>query len=237
MTDAAAAPLWVRLGAMLLDLLFPPRCVGCQRMGAWLCAACLEKVGRVNGPVCLHCGRPFWESGLCPTCQGGAFALLHVRAPLFFEGATQRAVHNLKYRGRRVLAGPLGALLADYLCGLGWPAAAIVPVPLHRQRERARGYNQSALLARVVAARVGWPLQEKGLVRQRNTRPQVGLDGAARQENVRAAFGWESPLPPPERVLLLDDVCTTGATLEACAQTLRAAGAQDIRGLALARPR
>jgi ComF family protein len=222
---------------MLLDLLFPPRCVGCQRMGAWLCPACLGEVERVPGPACARCGRPFRGGGLCPACRAAAFALQQVRAPFFFDGVVQRAVHELKYRGRRVLAGPLGGLLADYLRGLGWPAAAIVPVPLHRQRERARGYNQSAVLARVLAAQVGWPLQEAGLVRRRDTRPQVGLDGPARQENVRGAFAWEAPSPPPPRVLLLDDVYTTGATMEACAEALREAGAQEVRGLALARPR
>lgn len=236
MTDATAAPRWTRFGTRLLDLLFPPRCVGCQRMGDWLCAACLEEVGRVRGPVCPHCGRPFRRSGLCPDCAGGTFALQQLRAPFFFEGAVQRAVHALKYRGRRVLAGPLGGLLAEALRDLDWPPAAIVAVPLHRQRERARGYNQSALLAQVAAAQVGWPL-EAGLVRERDTPPQVGLDRAARQENVRGAFRWTAPASPPQHVLLLDDVYTTGATMEACAQALREAGAVEVRGLALARPR
>jgi len=236
-SDDAAAPPWKRLGAMLLDLLFPPRCVGCRQMGAWLCASCLAQAARVDGPVCEHCGRPFLARGPCPACAGQDDALQRVRAPFFFEGPIQRAVHELKYRGRRVLAGPLGELLADCLRGLGWPAAAIVAVPLHPRRESARGYNQSALLAQEVAVRVGWPLQDRGLARQRDTRPQVGLDGPARHDNVRGAFRWTAPSPPPAQVLLLDDVYTTGATLESCAQALRAAGAQEIRGLTLARPR
>ena len=235
--DAAAAPLWARLGQMLLDLLFPPRCVGCRQAGAWVCPACVAQAGRVEGEICVRCGRPYHGAGLCSTCRVGTFALEQVRAPFYFEGTVQRAVHELKYRGRRVLAEPLGQQLAGYLQRLDWPAAAIVPVPLHRQRERARGYNQSTLLARSLAAHSGWPLLESGLVRWRNTRPQVGLDGPARQENVRDAFRWQGREPPPGRVLLLDDVCTTGATMEACARTLREAGALDVRGLVLARPR
>jgi ComF family protein len=235
--DAAAAPLWTRLGQALLDLLFPPRCAGCRRPGVWLCPSCLAGVERVSGPTCTRCGRPFHRTELCPACRSGAFALKYVRAPFFFEGVVQEAVHGLKYRGRRVLAGPLGDLLADYLHSLSWPAAAIAPVPLHGERQRARGYNQSALLARELAGRTGWPLLEKGLVRWRNTRPQVGLDGAARQDNVRGAFRWEGVQPPPAQVLLLDDVYTTGATMEACAVALRQAGAVEVRGLALARPR
>jgi ComF family protein len=231
------APWWTRWGSMLLDLLFPPRCVGCRRAGEWLCRECLGQVGRVESPICARCGRPFRGTGPCPACRDGRFALGQARSPYFFEGALQHAVYGLKYRGRRVLAGPLGRLLTDYLRGLDWPAAAIVPVPLNRQRERARGYNQSALLARALAAQAGWPLLEHGLVRWRNTRPQVGLAGAARQENVRGAFRWEAPSPPPAQVLLLDDVYTTGATMEACAAALREAGAGEVRGLALARPR
>jgi ComF family protein len=232
-----AAPLVARIGTKLLDLFFPPRCIGCRRAGEWVCAPCLEQAGRVENPVCRRCGRPFRGTGPCPACRRGTFALGQVRAPFFFEGVVQKAVHGLKYSGRRVLAGPLGTLLVTYLRDLEWPAAAIVPVPLHRQRERARGYNQSALLARALAVQAGWPLLEGGLVRWRNTRPQVGLDGAARQENVRGAFRWEGREPPPERVLLLDDVYTTGATMEACAGALREAGTVDVRGLALARPR
>ncbi len=237
MAEQAAAPLLARVGQALLDLLFPPRCVGCRRGGAWLCAACLEQVGRVSGALCLRCGRPFAGAGPCPACRAGHWALDAARAPLFFEGAVQRAVHELKYRGRRVLAAPLAGLLAGYLQGLGWPAAAIVPVPLHRERQQARGYNQSALLGRAMAAQLGWPLLERGLERWRPTRPQVGLDGLARHENVRGAFRWVGAGPPPPRVLLLDDVYTTGATMEACAQALRQAGASEVRGLALARPR
>jgi ComF family protein len=222
---------------MLLDLLFPPRCVGCRQAGEWLCTACVGRAARVEGALCVRCGRPFHGTGLCPACRAGTFALEQVRAPFYFEGTVQRAVHELKYRGRRVLADPLGRQLAAYLERLDWPRAAIVPVPLHRQRERARGYNQSALLARSLAGHSGWPLLETGLVRWRNTPPQVGLDGPARQENVRDAFRWQGREPPPGQVLLLDDVCTTGATMEACALALRQAGAVEVRGLALARPR
>jgi ComF family protein len=149
----------------------------------------------------------------------------------------QRAVHELKYRGRRVLAEPLGKLLARSVHSLGWPECPIVPTPLHAQRERARGYNQAAILARALAGQLGWPLLERALRRQRDTRSQVGLDGEARRQNVRGAFCWTGTEPAPAQLLLLDDVYTTGATMEACAQALRQAGATEVRGLALARPR
>lgn len=230
------APWPERLWQGFLDLLFPPRCVACRRPGSWLCPDCLSRVGRVEGPVCERCGRPLPRPGVCASCRADGLALECVRAPFFFEGALQRAVHELKYRGRRVFAGPLGELLGAYVASLGWPDSALVPVPLHADRERARGYNQAALVARVVAGRVGWPLLERGLVRVRNTRPQVGLDRQARRENVAQAFRWEGPAPPL-RVVLVDDVYTTGATMEACAQALRQAGVGEVRGIALARPR
>ncbi len=146
-------------------------------------------------------------------------------------------MHDLKYRGRRVLAEPLSAPLASYVQELDWPAAPIAPVPLSPRRLHERGYNQAGLLARALAGRLGWPLLEEGLVRRRHTRPQVGLARNDRLLNVRGAFRWEAPTPPPARLLLLDDVCTTGATMKACAEALRAAGCREVYGLALARPR
>lgn len=163
--------------------------------------------------------------------------MVQVRAPFFFEGVVRRAVHELKYRGRRVLASPLGDLLASYIGELGWPICPIAPVPLSARRERDRGYNQAALLARAVAGRLDWPLLERDLARWRHTRPQVGLERGERLENVRGAFRWEGTGPSPRQVLVLDDVCTTGATLEACAEALHDAGTADVYGLALARPR
>lgn len=235
--DDVALPRWRRLGQALLDLIFPPRCVGCRRPGPWLCSDCLDRVGHLRPPLCERCGRPLSRPGLCPACRGQESTLAGVRAPFFFEGVVRRAVHELKYRGRRMLAEPLGALLAHDVRALSWPRCSIVPTPLHRQRERARGYNQAALLARALAGRLGWPLLENGLVRQRDTRSQVGLDGQARRHNVQGAFRWQGAEPAPAQVLLLDDVYTTGATMEACAQALREAGADEVRGLALARPR
>ncbi len=231
------APLWARMGQMLLDLLFPPWCVGCRRSGTWLCSSCLHQVGRAGEAVCPRCGRPYGGVGVCPACRRQDLVLESARAPYVFEGAIQKAVHGLKYRGRRVLAEPLGELLAEYLRTLSWPISTITAVPLHRQRERVRGYNQAGLLARILARRTGWPLLEDRLVRWRDTPPQVGLDGQARLENVRGAFRWESEQPPPGQVILVDDVYTTGATMEACAGALRAAGATEVRGLALAQPR
>ncbi|MBN1484298.1 MAG: ComF family protein [Chloroflexia bacterium] len=234
--DQAAAPPGERLWQGFLDLLFPPRCVGCQTLGSWICPNCLAQVGRLEEPVCARCGRPWARGEICPTCSEGALNWHIVRAPFFFEGVLQKAVHELKYRGRRVLAGPLAELLAEQVREWGWPGAPLLAVPLHPARRRARGYNQSALLARSLARRLDWPLLTEGLARQRDTRPQVGLEREERLRNVQGAFAWVGRRSPPPRVVVLDDVYTTGATMRACAVALRTAGAVEVRGLALARP-
>jgi ComF family protein len=135
------------------------------------------------------------------------------------------------------MAQPLAELLNAYLEQHPLPADAVIPVPLHRKRLRERGFNQSELLARQLSRQSGLPVLTEGLARGRHTQQQAHLDMQGRQENVRDAFVWCGPTAPPDRVLLLDDVLTTGATIGACAQTLRAAGTREVRALALGRSR
>ncbi len=149
----------------------------------------------------------------------------------------REAVHRLKYNGCTALAEPLGDLMATYWMRNAMPSDIVVPVPLHADRLRERGYNQAALLARALARRVGLTLDEQTLVRKRATAPQVDLDAEQRQENVRDAFLCTGDRLANKRVLLIDDVCTTGATLEACAVALYQGGARSVQALTLARAR
>ena len=163
-----------------------------------------------------------------------------MRAFAFHSGPLREAIHQLKYNDLRALAIPLGNLMAA-----GWSVLApensdfeaIVPIPLHRTRQRQRGYNQSALLARELARHLQRPVIEDSLVRIRATAPQVDLNAQARQENVRDAFRCVSRNLSGKRVLLIDDVCTTGATLEAASSALRAGGASSVWAYTLARAR
>jgi ComF family protein len=152
-----------------------------------------------------------------------------------FAPPLQQAIHALKYGGLRVLAPLLAELLAEYWQSSPLAVEVIVPVPLHSVRERRRGYNQSVLLAEELSKRVHVPVCNDALVRRRNTPPQVSLSRAERRQNVQRAFAVGQAVLAGRRVLLLDDVLTTGATLDACAAPLLEAGAHSVWALTLAR--
>jgi ComF family protein len=219
----------------LLDLLFPPRCVACGQAGAWLCSACLARVPTLRPPLCAHCGLSQARIGLCSKCQDTSSYLETIRSVAPHLWPLRPAVHALKYEGLRAVAAPLAELLAQCWLAEGSPADVIVPVPLHPRRVRQRGYNQSALLAQALGLRLGVPVRCQVLARQRDTRSQVGLSAWERRDNVWGAFVCGDNGLSGMRILLVDDVFTTGATLEACAHALRAAGAARVHALTLTR--
>lgn len=233
-----SAPLLLgsRVKGLALDLLFPPQCVGCRAFGFFICPSCLNSLPRIQPPICPLCGKPQAQAALCPGCWGWRPALDGIRSPFSFEGVVRQAVHSLKYRNLRAVAQPLGVLMAQYLGSNALPADVLVPVPLHEKRLRERGYNQSALLARHISEAGGLPLEEASLVRRKDTPPQARTTSVEqRRENVAAAFAAGRRAFRGRRVLLIDDVCTSGATLDACAAGLKRAGAAAVWGLTLAR--
>ncbi len=219
----------------LLDLLFPPRCVVCRRVGEWFCPRCRAAIELIPPPICERCGRPLHRTD-CPYCRHNPPQIDGLRAVAFFEGGLRQAIHTFKYQHRPELAAPLGAMLADYLMDHPLPVDTIIPVPLHVERERMRGFNQSALLAQELALRTNLRLWYNVVERIRYTQPQIELDLQQRRENVREAF-MANPQAIGARILLIDDVCTTGATMEACSVALKQRGACMVWGLSLARGR
>jgi len=202
----------------LLSTLFPDRCGGCARFGDLLCRDCRAGL------------RPY------PRDPGRLLdSLDDVRIAFVFASPLREVVHQFKYRRVRRLARPLGQLMATHLAARPLPIDAVLPVPLHHARLAERGFNQAEALAQEVARALERPMAA-GLERVRVTEQQAHLNARQRADNVRGAFQWRSA-PPPPRLLIVDDVLTTGATIGACAEALRAAGADFVYGLALARSR
>ena len=220
----------------LLDLLFPPRCVICRSADAdWFCVSCRSKIGRILPPLCVRCGRPL-DRRVCSYCQTTPLQIDGIRAMAFFEGNLRKAIHAFKYGHRPELARVLGTLASEYISAHPLPADVIAAVPLHTARERSRGYNQSILLARFLGAQANLPVWEDVLTRVRATQSQVELNAVERIVNVQGAFAADGRVAG-RQILLIDDVCTTGATMDACSVALKQHGAKSVWGLALARGR
>ena len=218
-----------------LDLVYPPHCVVCGSQGEWLCGSCVDSIVFLEPPICQHCGRPMSTTGLCRPCRNRTSHLAAARSLAYHEPPLRDVVHALKYEGLRELAKPLCELLAGGWPFFSVPVEVIVPVPLHRARLRQRGYNQSSLLAQGLGRRIGLAVEVDALLRLRNTRSQVGLSPEQRWNNVQGAFTCPGKALQGCSVLLIDDVYTTGATLEACAQALIAADVAEVWALTLVR--
>lgn len=216
----------------LLDVLFPPSCGVCGAEGGFLCPACRRGLLVAAPPRCRRCWAPS-KRDVCENCQ--RTPLDGARAAYLFEGGARSLVLGLKYRSLHALAEPMGELLAEAFLEEPLPVDLVAPVPLHSRRERIRGFNQAELLGRAVAGRAALELDIRSLRRMRSTPQQTRTDDRQRREtNVRGAFQC-SPAVAGRRVLLIDDVLTTGATLRECARTLREAGAASVWALTFCR--
>jgi ComF family protein len=187
-------------------------------------------------PLCPKCGRPQPSATLCPGCLNWQAEINGIRSPFRFDGVIRQAIHELKYRNLRAIAKLLARLLGDYLLSNPVPGEVLVPVPLHHKRLRERGYNQSRLLAQELGKLANLSLVDDCLVRQRHALPQARTSTVAeRRSNVADAFSCCDQRLRGKQVLLIDDVSTSGATLDACARALKGAGAISVWGLVLAR--
>jgi ComF family protein len=212
----------------LVDLLLPPACAGCGRFGHLVCPDCRAAFRAAAAPdVRFAAADPGTIVGEALELAIAAFA---------HEGRLRRALQRLKYGGSGRIAVPLATAAAPSLralTGICGPLP-LVPVPVHAARQRQRGYHPAALLARALGAEAGLPVLEI-LERRRATARQHGLGKAARLHNLRGAFALRTGARAPSRLILVDDILTTSATLEACAGVLRSAGAASVYGFAIAR--
>ncbi len=228
----------------VLSVVLSPACAACEHPLLYptrgpVCDDCWQSILPLTPPLCDRCGDPLpaWRIvsvplACCARCRRGSPAIDRARAIGAYDGALRAIIHALKYDGRRSLARPLGRLMrergADILDGV----TCVIPVPLHPSRRRHRGFNQAADLAR----RVGIPVRS-ALRRIRATPTQTGLPAAKRHRNMRDAFATTRAARQLKgaTVVLIDDVSTTGATLEACARVLKEAGVGEVRALTAAR--
>ena len=229
-------PPVAKLKGMAFDLLFPKWCVGCGKEGDFICPSCRRLISQIVPPLCPRCGKHQPSGILCPSCVSWQAEIDGIRSPFQFDGVMRQAIHQLKYGNIRALAKPLAKLLNDYLITNPIPGEVLVPVPLHQKRLRERGYNQSSLLANELGKLINLPVIDDCLVRQQHAPPQARtLTVEERRSNVADAFTCTNLRLKDKQVLLIDDVSTSGATLDACAAALKLAGVTSVWGLVLAR--
>jgi ComF family protein len=239
------APWW----RSLIDFFFPPRCPSCgETIGESepypICSSCFGQIKMIFHPMCPRCGIGFatdvGEDHFCSDCLQDCGHFTKARSLAHYEGLMADLISRFKYRGSARLAAPLSHLLAEYTDGdfSFCNYSLIMPVPLHPRRLRQRGYNQSLLLARTVSRKHSIPLDYTSLRRIRPTQPQTELSGPQRQKNVHGAFAVRKKEAVAEKtILLIDDVFTTGATVEECARALLKSGSKRVDVLTLVRAR
>jgi len=226
--------------SVLVELIFPSSCVGCGDFGPLLCNICLNKIGESQN-TCIFCDDKTLHGRTCYQCQTINSLAGVVSVGKYQNVILRNAVHALKFSGVKEIAEPLGDMLiksilqalSSYLSEF-----TLVPLPLHSIRKRERGFNQAELLTQKIAEKLLLPYQEI-LIRTRATKPQAKIDHKTenlRKENVAKAFAINPVVTHiPEKIIIIDDVATSGATLEEAAKTLHNAGAKEVWGTVICR--
>ena len=236
-----------KLGEELLELIFPPVCLLCERPGREvICASCREQFALIEPPYCVRCGRPLPESAatatVCGQCRQSPPQFDGARAVGLHSATLREAVLRFKFARRQRLVKPLAELLAERVgmeqtapAGLPWEnLTGVVPVVLHPRRRNWRGFDQAVLLSRRLAKLIDLPCREQVLVRSKDTAPQIGLTPPQRRDNMKDAFAVPQPeVVAGESLLLIDDVYTTGSTLNEAAKVLHRAGAKSVWALTI----
>lgn len=220
-------------GKALLSLLYPHVCPLCGRVTAEeLCMTCREQLEYIHEPRCMCCGKPIRQKDqeYCYDCRRHPHVYEKGYALWVHRGGVQQAVYQFKYHNRRIYSQFFGKeLLSRYGQAVyRWNITTIIPIPLSRKRRRSRGFNQAELLARELGRGLGIPVDAKSLVRVRDTSPQKQMDVRGRSSNLKHAFAWKGKDSPHGNILLVDDIYTTGNTIDAAARVLKKNGAGKI---------
>ena len=233
-----------RVFNQLADFLYPPRCPVCDNVlpppGGGICEGCRARIEYVREPRCSRCGKPLEdEEEFCQDCRTREAAYICGKALLVYDSYMQDSMAYFKYGGRKeyavFYAAELYRVYQEWICRVG--ADALVPVPIHKKRLRKRGYNQADLLAVELGRLTNIPVRQEILCRRKDTLPQKELSGVQRRRNLEGAFQLRNSTEElnqlPECVIIIDDIYTTGSTVEACAQVLKRAGLKSIYFLCL----
>jgi ComF family protein len=221
----------------IFDIFFPPYCAGCGITGSRFCRSCFDSVALCSDPICKICGDQVkvGNNDQCDRCKNSTPYYSSIRSWGLYEGVLRKAIRSLKYKKDFGIGERLAAPLVGLLESQSWKIDLVTAVPLAHKRVRERGYNQSKCLAMPTAYYSGIKYSSKLILRIRSTRSQVGLPYSKRQTNVKNAFLSNPDLVAGMSVLLIDDVITTGATINACAESLISAGAITVYGISPAR--
>lgn len=218
-----------------LDWLFPPTCLGCGEEGVFFCPECFSKIKLVPQTVCNYCGGFTSKKGKCPNCANKRLPYAGFRAFAYYDGVVRKAIHHLKYQNDLTIGRYLAGWLQLVYQRTDWEVDLIVPIPIGEQKRVERGYNQAERLAKPLSEMLEIPFTSEALIRINEISSQVGLNHDQRQENVRQAFVAKAQSVKQKSVLLLDDVFTSGATMEAAATELMQAGASKVFCLTVAK--
>jgi len=222
--------------AFFFDLLFPKNCIGCGKETRWICDECKRRIIYIKNPFCPKCNRLSPNGKVCRRCRDKSYLTGLIVAAYYNEGPLKEAIHAYKYEYIFGVHEELGKIITEAFYKNKFSSCVIIPIPLHKKRQTQRGFNQSELLAKYLSSKTKNKLLVKKLVRLKNTEPQIELSGRKRRENIKDAFSWKGKDEIiNQKVLLIDDVYTTGSTLEECAKVLKSAGAKEIWGIVLAK--
>lgn len=233
-----------RIGNDLVDAIFPPACPICAKPRPFkngvrldACERCMEKLEYISEPTCLKCGKALDDSNreLCYDCKSDSHSYNQAAAVYKYSDSIKKSIYNFKYHNKREYA-TFYAKEMKMNCGdiiAKWNPDVLIPVPIHASKLRIRGFNQAELIAEALGKATGIPVDTQSLERKVKTVPMKELDNVQRRKNLENAFKVAQNIVKYKKVLIVDDIYTTGATLDACATILKSAGVAEVYGLSL----
>lgn len=226
-------------GNVLCDMVFPRFCFSCESEGEWLCLSCVNNIKRKNLEQCPWCGVDSSSGVVCDVCGGQAILKRLVAVYEYDDRSVEKLIHAMKYRGAYDIARRMGEIMAEkgrsYICSDSINSLVVVPIPLNINRYRERGFNQSEIIAHTVSRRWGIACNTSSLIRIKNTEHQARLTPEERSVNIVGSFLVQGDLLRGRDIVLIDDVCTTGATLREAGEALKGAGVNSVSALVFAR--